>query len=126
MQQTFANSSFILALLVLGCERTLAYPQKYVEAVYSPQRYAESERQETNATSGSSVYASLPVSLSNTLDKGIKVLTEVSKDAQTTINYLTGVALKIEGIFSGLVHSLSGGPNKSVEAEDIELEARLD
>lgn len=120
MKPTLSNISSILALLVLGSENARSYPQGYVEA-----RYVDSESQGPNGTSGSSVYASLPESLSKTLDNGVKVLTEVSKDAQVTIDYLTGVALKMEGIFSGLIKSLSGGSQKSGGTKDTEMHARI-
>merc|ERR1711935_565885 len=104
----FGNSMISLGLVLLLAEMSLGYPYSSNSSAYN-----------TNPNNGS-LSAVLPENVNtfvtNTLENGLKVLSESWK--------FSGVAMKIEGIFNGLMNDLFGGGPKSGK-DDTQLDGRL-
>jgi len=67
-------------------------------------------------------------SVSSVFENGAKVFSEIFEDTKTTIDYLSGVAMKLDEIFTGLINKLAGWKSAAgpyVGKKDAELEARL-
>ena len=63
----------------------------------------------SNATSLSEVLPpNVNAFVSDTLDNGLKVVSELSEGAKSTIDYLSGVATKMDGILTSLINELTG------------------
>jgi len=125
------HSFWRLALLVACAQQSLTYPYGYPanESLSYPQpkkfqREVKMKLSPANESLAENIYESV----SNTFDNGAQVLSEISTDAKTTIDYLSGVAMKLEGIFTGLINKIGGGGPSSgpyVGKKETELEARL-
>jgi len=116
----FGNSMISLGLVLLLAEMSLGYPYSSNSSTYH-----------TNSDNGT-LSAVLPENVNtyvtNTLENGLKVVSEISEGAKSTIDYFSGVAMKIEGIFNSLMNDLSGGGPKSASnlgKDDTQLDGRL-